>query len=156
MEATMKKVSTYRLGDVEVPNEVKGDKPTRSPEITAASVLYYFTGIAFFVGTVPIALYIIQNRELPSMMGVKVMGGGFIETLGFNAVVAATLLFEVVNAGEVIAGYWLWKSRKNGGKLGVALFPLGMVFWIGFALPIPLVVSLARMVLLMVGWKKLH
>ena len=146
--------SAYSLGSA--PDSVKDNEATRSGEITAASILFYFTGIAFFIGTVPITLYIIQNRELPTMMGVKALGGGFIETLGTDAIVWSAILFEVVNAAEVVAGYWLWKSRKKGGQLGIALFPFGLFFWLGFALPIPLVIGLLRLVLIAVGWKKLR
>jgi hypothetical protein len=61
-----------------------------------------------------------------------------------------------VNALEVLTGYWLWKSRKQGGKLGFVLFPAGMIFWIGYALPIMVVIGPLKVLLLVMGWKSLR
>jgi len=61
-----------------------------------------------------------------------------------------------VNALEFVAGYWLWKSCKHGGKLGLVLFPAGMIFWIGYALPIIAVIGPLRVLLVVMGWKSLR
>ena len=61
-----------------------------------------------------------------------------------------------MNVLELVTGHWLWKSRKYGVKLGLILFPVGMIFWIGYALPFPLVIGPLRVLLLAIGWKTLR
>ena len=38
-------------------------------------------------------------------------------------------------AAEVVAGILLWKRRRAGLWLSLALLPLEAAYWIGFALP---------------------
>jgi hypothetical protein len=38
----------------------------------------------------------------------------------------------------------------------LALLPIELVFWAGFAVPIPPLIALARLVLLTVGWSALR
>ncbi len=61
-----------------------------------------------------------------------------------------------MNVLEVLAGYWLWNARKRGAKLALVLFPAGMIFWIGYALPIMVVIGPLRVFLLARGWKTLR
>ena len=57
---------------------------------------------------------------------------------------------------EVLAGVWLWRGLKQGALLGVVLSAVNAVFWVGFALPIPLIGGPLRILLLMLGWRSLR
>ena len=76
--------------------------------------------------------------------------------IGMDFMIRASLLFQFVNALEVLAGFWLWKSDRKGGRLGLMLLPVGLPFWILFQLPAPLVVGPLRAIALAIGWKTLR
>ena len=128
----------------------------RTGAMTLAAILYCWFGLAFLVSSLLITIFALRNGELPVMFGIEMLSGPFSERLGLNAALAAAVPWSVVNVLELVAGYWLWKSRKHGGKLGLMLFPAGMIFWIGYALPIMVVVGPLRVLLLARGWKTLR
>jgi len=128
----------------------------RGGAITFAAILYCWFGLAFLISSLLIGIYTLRNGELPVIFGIKMLAGPFSERLGLDAVTAATVPWGVVNVLEMVAGYWLWKSRKHGGKLALVLFPAGMIFWIGYALPIMVVIGPLRVLLLVMGWKTFH
>jgi hypothetical protein len=128
----------------------------RTGAITLAAILYCWFGLAFLISSLLIVIYALRNGTLPVVFGIKMLAGPFSERLGLDAARAATVPWGVVNALEVLAGYWLWKSRKRGGVLALVLFPAGLIFWIGYALPIMVVIGPLRVLLLAWGWKTLR
>ena len=128
----------------------------RSGAITLAAILYCWFGLAFLISSLLIVISALRNGELPVVLGIEMLAGPFSERLGLGAALAATVPWGVVNILEVLAGYWLWKSRKHGAKLGLVLFPTGMIFWIGYALPIMAVIGPLRVLLLAMGWRALR
>jgi hypothetical protein len=130
--------------------------PRRSTAITVAAVLYCWFGFAFIVSSVLIALYARRNGWLPVVFGIEMLAGPFADRFGVRGALAATIPWSIVNLLEMLTGFWLWKSRKRGGKLGIALFFAGMIFWIGYALPIMVVVGPLRVLLIAWGWKTLR
>ncbi len=123
----------------------------RHPAITAASVLCYIHGVGWPIGIAPTIVYMIRNRTLP----IRALSGPF-ETLGMDAMILLALLWVAINLLQIPAGYWLWKSRRKGGTLGINLLAVSVVFWWGFGLPIPPVVGLLQAGLLAAGWKSLR
>jgi hypothetical protein len=128
----------------------------RSGTITLAAILYCWFGLAFLISSLLIVIYTLRNRELPVVFGIEMLAGPFSERVGLDAAIAATIPWAVVNVLEMLTGAWLWKSRKHGGKLGLMLLPAGMIFWIGYALPIMAVIGPLRVLLIVVGWKTLR
>ncbi len=98
----------------------------------------------------------LRNGQLPVVFGIEMLAGLLLQRFGRDAVLAATVPWGFVNALEFVVGYWLWKSRKHGGKLALVLFPAGMVFWIGYTLPIMVVIGPLRVLLVARGWKSLR
>ena len=130
--------------------------PRRSTAISVAAVLYCWFGFAFTVSSVLIALYARRTGWLPVVFGVEMLAGPFSERFGVRGALAATIPWSIVNVLEMLTGVWLWQSRKRGGKLGIALFFAGAIFWIGYALPIMVVVGPLRVLLIVLGWKTLR
>jgi hypothetical protein len=62
-------------------------------------------------------------------------------------------LFLLVCVAEVVAGWLLWRRRRGGGVLALALMPLELAFWVGFALPLGPPAGLARIALILLGWR---
>jgi len=98
----------------------------------------------------------LRNAHLPVVFGIDMLAGPFSERLGLNAVLVTTVAWSIVNVLEIVAGYWLWKSRKPGGKLGLLLLPMGTIFWIGYALPSMLIIGPLRVFLIARGWETLR
>jgi hypothetical protein len=128
----------------------------RSGAMILATILYCWFGLAFLISSLLIVISALRNGDLPVVFGIKMLAGPFSERLGLSAALAATVPWGVVNILEVLAGYWLWKSRKQGGVLGLVLLPAGMIFWIGYALPIMVVIGPLRVLLIAGGWKTLR
>jgi hypothetical protein len=128
----------------------------RSGATTLAAILYCWFGLAFLVSSMLIAVYTLRNGRLPVVFGIDMMAGPFSERFGVYGAIMAALPWGVVNVLEMLAGYWLWRSRKPGGMLALVLLPLGAIFWIGYALPVMVVIGPLRVLLLVWGWKTLR
>ncbi len=128
----------------------------RGRYVTVASILFFLTGIPLPIFVSYTALYVLENQQLPIIFGIRAFGGGFIEGLGPDALVAFGLVFAFVGALELLVGYWLWGSLKKGGQLAVILFPMSMFFWVGFLLPGPMLIGPLRLLLIASEWKTLR
>lgn len=126
----------------------------RTPLVTAVSVVFYFDAYAWSFGVVPTLYYAFARGDLPTVWGIRLMGGPF-ESLGIDALIVAGIIFVVVSAIKFLAAYWLWHSRKDGAVLGLILLGLSTIFWYGFALPLGPLLGIAELVLLMLVWKSL-
>jgi len=72
-----------------------------------------------------------------------------------NAVIALGLALTAVAVLEAVAGSWLWRSMKKGGKLGIILVIPNLFFAVGFGIPALYIVPLVTTVLLASKWKNL-
>ena len=130
------------------------EKRVRTPIVTAASILFYFDALAWGVGVVPPLYYAFTYKALPTVFGIRLMGGPF-ESLGIDALIVAGIVFVVVSAFKVLAAYWLWNCRRDGAVLGLVLIWPSIIFWYGFALPLGPLLGIAEVVLLIVVWRAL-
>ena len=121
---------------------------------TMVSILFYFDAFAWSIGVVPTLYYAFVRGDLPTVIGIRLMGGPF-ESLGLDALIVVGIIFMVVSAMKFLAAYWLWQSRKDGAVLGLILLGLSTIFWYGFALPLGPPLGIAQLVLLMLVWKSL-
>ena len=130
--------------------------PGRSPAITTASMLYLVAGLGTAASEIPAIAHMVQNRTFPVVFGIPLMGSWFSERLGIDFTIRAAIAFTLVSALEALAGYWLWKSDRRGGRLGLALLPAASFFWILFEIPAGIVLGPARLAALALGWKTLR
>ena len=130
--------------------------PPRSLAVTVASLLFLVFGLGFLLANMPVIAHMISQRRFPVVFGIPLMGSSYTESLGMDFMIAASVVFQGVSALDVLAGYWLWKSDKRGVRLGLALLPIGLPFWILFQLPIFLVLGPLRAIALAIGWKSLR
>jgi hypothetical protein len=127
----------------------------RTPLVTAVSILFYFEAFAWGVGVIPTLYYALTYKVLPTVVGIRLMGGPF-ESLGIDALIVAGIVFVVVSALKVLAAYWLWHNRKDGAVLGLVLIWTSAMFWHGFALPLGPPLGIAELVLLIAVWRTLN
>jgi hypothetical protein len=77
---------------------------------------------------------------------------GPFEAIGIRTTVALLVAFFVVCGLEVVTGWLLWRGLRAGAVLAVALLPIELAFWIGFALPLGPPLGLARAILVIRQW----
>lgn len=82
--------------------------------------------------------------------------GGPLEKLGLEALIVAGISYIIVSGLKVLAGYWLWGSRKDGAVLELVLLGLSAIFWYGFALPLGPLFGIIQVVLLVLAWRNLR
>ena len=139
-------------------SEASTNTTNRSMPITVVSVLFLFFGLGTAVATPFLLVYIIINGSGPRFFGIEFLHGNtFIwNLLGFNAGLVLGLALGAVSALEAVAGFWLWQSSKNGGKLGVILLIPNLFFAVGFSIPLLYVLPPVTAVLIASKWKNLR
>lgn len=131
----------------------------RSASITVAAILFLLFGLGLAVADPLILAYIIYYRSAPILpvIGSVMDGSTPIGVLGgLDAVIALGFVLVAVAVLEAVAGFWLSRSLKKGGKLGAVLAPLDLFFAFGFGIPILYVLAPLRTLLLVMGWKSLR
>lgn len=125
--------------------------------IRVASWLFLVNGVAGGLVAIPYAIYIHRLGRLPYMGPIvgESMSGPISDRFGSQGVVWFLVSLGLLSWIEVLAGWWLRGQRREGGWLALALLPVSMFFWIGFLLPIWLVLGPVRIVLVLRGWKSL-
>lgn len=124
--------------------------------IRVAAIIFILVGAGFGLSAIPVIRYILRNNDLPVMMfGIRAFSGPF-ERFGWSTFTVLLGVFAVLSLLEVLAGIWLWSGSKQGAILGLVLSGVNLVFWIGFALPFPLILGPLRVLLVLFGWRSLH
>jgi hypothetical protein len=121
-----------------------------------AAVVTWLYAAAFGIPAIPVAAYLLQRGMLPTFLDLFPMyGGPWSETLDDRTFVALLMAFLLVMG---VASWTAWSIRRGsriGAVLNLALLPVEVVFWIGFALPLPWLIGAARALLLAGTWKSL-
>jgi len=129
-------------------------------ELTAvrgAAVVFWLIAAGFGPYAFPAAAHLLQHRELPmTAFGFRAYGGGPFERFSPEVFAILLGLFVGICAVEAFAGWLLWNGSRAGGTLTLALLPIEIVFWSGFAVPIPPIAAVIRLGLLAAGWSALR
>jgi hypothetical protein len=88
-------------------------------------------GIPGVIGTIRFAEY----NSVWKFMGLPTYGNGPFTDIGIPTSIPLLVGFVVVCAAEVVVGVVLWVRPRAGAWLSIALLPLELAYWIGFALP---------------------
>ena len=122
----------------------------------AAAVLAWFAGLGFGLPCGYAIWYFADRGQVWTFLGFPTYGGGSFEDIGIQTTVPLLVLFLLVCAAELTAGWLLWQRRRAGAVLALALLPAEAAFWIGFDLPAGPVLGLARTALVLLGWPSLN
>jgi hypothetical protein len=107
----------------------------------------------FGITTIPVALYFRRNGRLPSFLGLfDMMAGPWSQRQSADRFTASLGAFLAVTALVAYSGWLMWRERRGGRVMNLALIPIETVFWLGFALPIPWLLGAARTVLVVASW----
>lgn len=118
-----------------------------------AAVLFWVTGLGISLFTLPVLRYLARRGELPRVFGMPAFDP--TSPLGrFPPDRIAPLLLALVSVGllETAAGAWVWLGDLRGAILGLALLPASLILWVGFYLPFPPLIALARTLLVLASW----
>jgi hypothetical protein len=118
----------------------------------------WLVAVGFGVPSAFVAVRLLRERELPFLFGLpfRAYGGGFFERWPPEVFAVLLGVFAALSALELFAGYLLWHGERVGAVITVALLPIEVIFWAGFAVPIPPLVAVVRIALLAVGWSALR
>lgn len=122
----------------------------------AAAVVSWFYAAGFGLSTIPVAIFLRARGRLPVFFGLfESYGGLWSASVTDAAFVRLLLAFLAVSLVVAWSGWLLWNGSRAGAVLNLALIPVEAVFWVGFALPIPWLVGVARAALIVVAWRSL-
>jgi hypothetical protein len=134
--------------------ETREDFPSSAAR--AAAIVTWMYALGFGLATVPVAIYLLRNGQLPSLFGLfDMFGGTWSASISDRTFVVVLLLFCAATLVAVCSAWLLWQGRRIGAVVNLAVLPVEAIFWIGFALPLPWVTGLARVVLVAVAWRSL-
>jgi hypothetical protein len=120
----------------------------------SAAILTWAYAAGFGIPVAFVAPYLARNGTLPTFFGMFPMYGGPWSTrFGTRAFIVLLFLFLDATIAAAWAGWLVWQGSHTGAVISLALLPVEAVFWIGFALPIPWAIGIARVILLAMAWK---
>ncbi len=117
--------------------------------IRAASVLSWAAGLGFGLPGVYAVWYFADHGSVWTFLGFPTYGDGPFVDIGVETSVALLVAFVLVCAAELVVGSLLWRGRRSGSLLALGLLPLELAFWIGFALPVGVVMGVTRTLLVL-------
>ena len=122
----------------------------------AAAVVTWAYAAMFGIPAAPVAIFLAENGRLPSLWGLFDMyGGPWSAGYPEGPLTLLLLAFLGLTGAAAVSGLLLWSARKSGAALNLVLLPVEAVFWIGFALPLPWLIGIARVVLISRAWTSL-
>lgn len=126
--------------------------------LQASAALMWFIAISFGGPSAFVATHLLREGKLPHLFGLPfpAYSGGFFERWSPEVFAVLLGLFAALSALELFAGYLLWHGEPLGAVITIALVPIEVLFWAGFALPAPPVFGLVRIALLAAGWSALR
>jgi hypothetical protein len=125
--------------------------------LRASAVVHGVTGVGTALVIPGVLVGMARERQIQTgPFGIRSLAGGPFEQLGIDWMVELGWAYVGLSVLEVLAGILLWQRRRSGAWLSVGLTPPLIVFWVGFALPLPPLVAALRLWLLWAGRRALR
>jgi hypothetical protein len=122
----------------------------------SAAVVCWVFAEAFGLPAVPVAVFEMREGRLPWLWDLFPMySGPWSESMAREQLAVTLAAFLIVSQVVAFAGWLVWRGHRAGAVLAVATLPVEVVFWIGYALPIPPIGAVLRVLLLAVAWGRL-
>jgi hypothetical protein len=121
-----------------------------------AAVTMWILAAGFGLPTLAVAFHLLRQHELPMFFGLfRAYGGGLFERFPPGVFALLLCAYFALSLLEAYCGVLLWDGSRTGGFLALGLLPVEGAFWLGFALPIPPIFALLRLLFLALGWETL-
>jgi len=121
-----------------------------------ASLSAYFSGLGFGIPCVYGIINMLRGKGIAWVMGFPTYGNGPFEKIGVHTTIPLMVGFLLLCVTECLVGQMLWHSDKGGAILSLAIIPLELTFYIGFALPFGPPVLILRIVLVLLNWSSFN
>ena len=117
--------------------------------VPAGGVVTLVSATSFGVPAIPVAGFLLRSRRLPNFFGMfDLYAGPWSARLPDRRVATLLVGFSVVEALVGWTGLRLWRHpSRRVAAVTLGLLPVEAVFWTGFALPLPWLAGVARLVL---------
>ena len=123
----------------------------------SAAVLTWVYAAGFGLPAIPVSAYLLQRGRLPTLWGLFEMYGGPWSARVADETFALLLMgFLVVTCVAAWTAWLIWKGRRRGAGVNLLLLPVEAVFWVGFALPFPWLIGIARAALIASAWRSFN
>ncbi len=120
------------------------------------AVLTWFYAAGFGITALPVAVYLLRRGTLPQFFGrFRMYGGPWSSRLSDGPFAVLRIAFTILTLVVSWAAWLVWEGSEAGAVLSLVLFPVEAVFWLGFALPIPWILGIARAAFLVLSWNSL-
>ena len=120
----------------------------------AAAVVTWSYVAVFGIPAVPTSIHLAEHGRLPTLWGLfEMYGGPWSAATSQDRLTALLLLFAALTLAAAGSSWLLWTKRRGGAVSNLALLPVEAVFWVGFALPVPWLFGVARVVLIALAWR---
>jgi hypothetical protein len=114
----------------------------------AAAIVTWAYASCFGLPAIPVAVYLLRTGRLPRLFDAfPVYGGPWYDSGQPERFAAQLGAFLVMMLVVSWGGWLLWRGSRAGSVVAVVTIPVEALFWYGFALPIPPLLTLVRVVL---------
>lgn len=122
----------------------------------AAAVVTWVYAAAFGLPAIPVARHLQDNGRLP-MLGdlFELYGGPWSARMTVDDLTVRLYAFAGLTLAMSLAVWALWRRSKLGALVSLAVMPIEVVFWLGFALPFPFLIGIVRLALIAAAWPSL-
>ena len=119
----------------------------------SAALLTWVYSAAFGIPAIPVSVYLLQRGRLPTLWGLfEMYGGPWSAGVADDTLALLLIGFLVVTVVASWTAWLIWKGVRLGAVVNLALLPVEAVFWVGFALPFPWLIGIARAALIASSW----
>ena len=124
--------------------------------LRVSAVLTWLVSVGFGGPTPFVASRLLRTGELPWFRELFPMyAGPFFDRCSHSVFVVLLAVFATVCTADAFAGWLVWSGMRAGAWMMIALLGVELIFWIGFALPIPPAIAVLRFGALIWGWASL-
>jgi hypothetical protein len=133
-----------------------GGPSTVPPASRATAVLLWIVAGGCGLPAPWLIWWVLARGRLPTLPIIgQPNGGPFYFNFSRGAFVALLAISFVLALAQGWAAWLLWAGKRSGALLQFGLLPVEAAFWYGFALPIPPLLAIVRLVLTASAWRGL-
>lgn len=127
-----------------------------SPASRVTAVLLWIVAAGWGLPAPWLIWWVLVRGRLPVLPIIgQPNGGPFYFNFPRGAFVALLAISFVLAFAQGWAGWLLWAGKRSGALLQFALLPMEAAFWYGFAIPIPPLLAIVRLILTALAWRGL-
>jgi len=121
-----------------------------------AAVLLWVVAAGWGLSAPWLTWWVIFRGRLPVLPGIgEANGGPFYYNLSRHTFAVLLAISFLLGLAQGWAAWLLWSGKRSGAFFQFGLLPIEAVFWYGFALPIPPLFAVVRVILTASAWRDL-